>query len=369
MKNKLKVMVVDDTIIYRKILKDIIAKFSNCEIVGTASNGQIALTKMDNYKPDLILLDVEMPRMDGLQTLKEIKKINSTIGVIMVSGVNERQAAITMEALSSGAIDFVPKPIGNNINDNIQKLSSDLKPLIDIFYSKKYPSTRATVIRKPEPRRTVRDIRKPERAIREPLRRHTANIASSRIDVLAIGVSTGGPNALASFIPKLPADLGVPVLLVQHMPATFTKSLAEHLNKKSQLEVVEAEDGQYIRSNVVYIAPGSKHMVVNGDQLSIIDTMPVNSCKPSVDVLFDSIPKKYKNNILSVIMTGMGSDGLNGVRNLNKLGCYNVTQSADSCVVYGMPRAVDEANLSNEKVHLDSLAKRVTEIVKRGPKR
>ncbi|MEA1972014.1 MAG: chemotaxis-specific protein-glutamate methyltransferase CheB [Candidatus Cloacimonadota bacterium] len=361
--NKLKIMVVDDTIIYRKILKDIIAQFSNCELVGTAPNGEITLTKIKTLKPDLILLDVEMPRMDGLQTLKEIKKENEEIGVIMVSGVNERQATITMEALSNGAIDFVPKPIGNNLKSNIQKLSTDLKPLIDIFYSKKEKHHRIS------PRRPIRKRVVTPRVKRKARAHSLAKMRSDRIDVLAVGVSTGGPNALASFIPKLPKDLGVPILLVQHMPATFTKSLASHLNNKSELKVVEAEDGQYIQNNVVYIAPGSKHMVVNGAQLSIIDTKPVNSCKPSVDVLFDSIPKKYKNNVLSVIMTGMGADGLNGVKNLKKLGCYNVTQSADSCVVYGMPRAVDEADLSDENIHLDSLAKRVTDIIKHGPKR
>lgn len=361
MNRKLKIMIVDDTIIYRKILKDIVGNFSNCEVVTTASNGKFALSKIPVHRPDLILLDVEMPDMDGLETLKHIKRRYSDIGVIMVSGANERQASITMQALSSGAIDFVPKPIGSNIKANITKLTDDLKPLIDIFYGKRFPPRKRLFERKEKPK-----------IVRPTKQTTTVSIPKklpSKIDVLAVGVSTGGPNALAKFIPELPGNLGVPILLVQHMPATFTKSLAKHLDKKSKLKVVEAEDGQIVQNNVVYIAPGGKHMVLEGSSLSIIDTPPVNSCKPSVDVLFDSIPAKYNSNILSLIMTGMGSDGAKSIKRLKDSGCYVVTQSKESCVVYGMPRAVDEADLTDEKVHLDDLAKRIVSIIKNGPKR
>lgn len=364
MNKKLKVMIVDDTILYRKILKDIIIKFPTCEVISTASNGKFALSKFYPNIPDLVLLDVEMPVMDGLETLKQIKKLYPSTGVIMVSGVNERQALITMKALSIGAIDFVPKPIGGNVSQNIKTLFEDLKPLINIFYSQRFPQKK--------PARIARTIAKPSSRTMSPkptpIKRSFPTLPS-RIDVLVIGISTGGPNALAKFIPMLPANLGVPVLLVQHMPATFTKSLAKHLDSKSMLTVVEASDGQIIENNVVYIAPGSKHMIIKNDKISIIDTPPVNSCKPSVDVLFDSIPSKYKNNVVSLIMTGMGSDGMKGVRTLRKHGCYSITQSEESCVVYGMPRAVDEADLSDENVPLNSLAKRVVEIVRFGPKR
>jgi len=190
-----------------------------------------------------------------------------------------------------------------------------------------------------------------------------------RIDILAIGVSTGGPNALAKFIPLLPDNLNIPIVLVQHMPPMFTKSLADHLNSKSKLAVVEASDREILESNKVYIAPGGKHMILEKENnmvyLKMDDSPPVNSCKPSVDKLFESIPRIYKGNILSVIMTGMGADGLNGVKTLKRAGCYSITQTADSCVVYGMPRVVVEAGVSDEAVNLDDLARRVTEIIKK----
>jgi len=372
----IKVLVVDDTVIYRKILKDVVSEIGNTEVIGTAPNGDLALRKIEVDKPDLVLLDVEMPVKDGLETLVEIKAKYPEIGVIMVSGINERQASITMEALQKGAIDFVPKPIGNNIDANILSLKNSLIPIISLFQTKKAISgaktgrSTETITRHREfPSSVTPTQAKPEIKISR-----VVNFAPlpRKADVLIIGVSTGGPNALAKFIPYIPSDIGIPVLIVQHMPPMFTKSLANHLNSKSGIPVIEAEDGQLIEKNKVYIAPGGKHMIVKKESgnatISIIDTPPVNSCKPSVDVLFDSMSSVYNSNILSVIMTGMGSDGMNGVRSLKKTGCYSITQTEDSCVVYGMPRAVDEAGLSDESVHLDQLSTRIYQLVKNGIK-
>jgi len=374
---KLRVLIVDDTVIYRKILKDVVSTIDNTEVIGTAPNGDLALRKIEVDKPDLVLLDVEMPVKDGLETLVELKAMYPEIGVIMVSGVNERQAAITMEALQKGAIDFVPKPIGNNINTNIESLRNSLTPIISLFQTKK---TIASVKQGVPISTTARPIeRKP--IITPPLTKRvdltkvppsTFAPNPKRADVLVIGVSTGGPNALAKVIPEIPADLNVPILIVQHMPPTFTKSLANHLNAKSKIPVFEAEDGQLVEKNKVYIAPGGKHMIVKKDStnsvIAITDTPPVNSCKPSVDVLFESIPSVYNANVLSVIMTGMGSDGMNGVKYLKNTGCYSITQTEDSCVVYGMPRAVDEAGLTDESVHLDNLSTRIYSLIKNGIK-
>lgn len=377
MSGKLRVLIVDDTVIYRKILKDVVSTIDNTEVIGTAPNGDLALRKIEVDKPDLVLLDVEMPVKDGLETLVELKALYPEIGVIMVSGVNERQAAITMEALQKGAIDFVPKPIGNNINTNIESLRSSLTPIISLFQTKK---TIAFVKQNVPVSTTARPIeRKPIVTI--PLAKKvdlvkptTSTFAPNpkRADVLVIGVSTGGPNALAKVIPEIPADLNVPILIVQHMPPTFTKSLANHLNVKSKIPVFEAEDGQLVEKNKVYIAPGGKHMIIKKDStnsvIAITDTPPVNSCKPSVDVLFESVPSVYNANVLSVIMTGMGSDGMNGVKYLKNTGCYSITQTEDSCVVYGMPRAVDEAGLTDESVHLDNLSARIYSLIKNGIK-
>lgn len=382
MQQKIKVLVVDDTVIYRKILKDVISEMDNTEVIGTAPNGDLALRKIEVEKPDIVLLDVEMPVKDGLETLEEIKKKYPEIGVIMVSGVNERQASITMEALQKGAIDFVPKPTGNNIETNIQSLRQSLYPIISLFLTRKtisgvrsgLSSTSFTTPSISKPRETFTSTSVTSRIpVKEKIELTPVQAFAPiprKFDILVIGVSTGGPNALAKFIPMIPADLGVPVLLVQHMPPMFTKSLANHLSVKSALKVVEAEDGSNLEKNKVYIAPGGKHMVIKREgqstNISIIDTPPVNSCKPSVDVLFDSIPQVYNGNILSLIMTGMGSDGMNGVRTLKKTGCYSITQTEDSCVVYGMPRAVDEAGLSDESVHLEQLAGRIAQLVKNG---
>lgn len=378
MNSKIKVMVVDDTVIYRKILKDVLSEIENVEVIGTAPNGDLALRKINLDQPDLVLLDVEMPVLDGLQTLEEIKKRYPHIGVIMVSGVNERQAAITMEALSKGALDFIPKPQGNNIEANIQNLKQNLSPIISLFTTKKtlasvksHKEIRTfsdpTISEKPAP-----TITKPKPKPITPATIPNA-LFPKKIDILVIGVSTGGPNALAKFIPFLPEDLGIPILIVQHMPPMFTKSLANHLNSKSKLPVMEADDNTFIQKNRVYLAPGGKHMIAKKEdnlyKIQITDTPPVNSCKPSVDVLFDSVSKTYNGNILSVIMTGMGADGLNGIKSLKNISGYTLTQSENSCVVYGMPRAVDEAGLSNEQIDLDNLANRVTDIVKNGIKK
>ncbi len=373
----LKVLVVDDTVLYRKILKDVITEIDSTEVIGTAPNGDIALKKIEIDKPDLVLLDVEMPVKDGLETLQEIKSKYPEIGVIMISGVNERQANITMEALSKGAIDFIPKPSGNDITQNINSLKTSLIPIITLFQTRKAISS----IRDGKPLDTA--SRKFERPATPEFVRRTEPVKPvaipvsmaplpRKVDVLVIGVSTGGPNALAKFIPMLPPDLGVPVLLVQHMPATFTKSLAAHLDNKSMISVCEAQNAEIIEKNKVYIAPGGKHLIIKkeGGRIvtEVLDSAPVNSCKPSVDVLFDSVTTVYPGNILSVIMTGMGSDGMNGVKTLKKTGCYSIAQSEDSCVVYGMPRAIDEAGLTDEQVNLDNLADRVTFLIKNGIK-
>ncbi len=371
-------MIVDDTVIYRKILKDIVNSFNFTEVIATASNGEIALRKIKTNKPDLVLLDVEMPIMDGLTTIKILKKDFPEIGVIMISGVNERQALITMQALSFGAFDFIPKPIGKNFTQNFKDLATNLSPIINLFHTKNIvksikknsqSSDKSSPLRKSIVKKKI-EISSPTTKKIKP-KVLSVPKPPHKFSILVIGVSTGGPNSLAKFIPLLPKDLNVPILIVQHMPPMFTKSLANHLNNKSILEVFEAKDKQVIKKNQVIIAQGGKHLILsksNQNQmiLEITNTPPVNSCRPSVDVLFESVSKYYKNNVLSVIMTGMGADGTEGVRVLKSSGCYSITQSEESCVVYGMPRAVIEAGLSDEIVKLSDLSKRVTSLIKLG---
>lgn len=361
-----RILVVDDTVVYRRILTDIIAGLKDAEVVGSAPNGVIALKKIPTVNPDVVLLDVEMPEMDGLETLKIIKRDYPEISVIMISGVSSTSADLTIKALANGALDFIKKPEGDKFDENVALLSKQIAALLQMHRARRYtraarairtgPVAEIPVERPPAP--------PPPRLVKPAAEMYPA--PPGRFDLLAIGSSTGGPEALTHIIPKLPANLNVPVLLVQHMPPMFTASMAKNLDRLSALRVKEAEDGELIKPNVVYVAPGGFHMVIRpaeggekGYQIVINDLPPVKSCRPSVDVLFRSIAEVHGRGVLSVVLTGMGDDGADGVLALKRQGTYCLAQSEKTCVVYGMPRAVDEANLSNERVDLDDIADRL----------
>lgn len=353
----LKILIVDDSITYRSILFNILSAVPGVSVVSTASNGKSALIKFSQHEIDIVLLDIEMPEMDGLETLRAISERYPGTGVVMVSGMNRHSADITIQALESGALDFIPKPDHDDVEKNIEALRQRLLPIFKTFgdkHSLKGVNTAPVIERKANANASEiapKSIRTPRKA--------------PNIDIIVIGVSTGGPNALNELIPRLPGNLGVPILLVQHMPPIFTASLAGSLDKKSALQVKEAEEGEAIRPNTVYIAPGGRHMVVNARKIHLTDDPPENSCRPSVDVLFRSVAKTYGSHVLAVIMTGMGIDGAQGVRML-KAGPdnYCLTQNEESCVIYGMPRAVDESGLSDESLPLGELADRIVSLVK-----
>jgi two-component system, chemotaxis family, protein-glutamate methylesterase/glutaminase len=377
---ELRVLVVDDTVVYRRILREVADGLPGATVAATAANGKLALAKMKRDPVDLVLLDVEMPEMGGLETLEAIRRDYPDTGVIMVSGVNKNSADITMKALEKGALDFVPKPEGRDPGDSRNVLIEQLRPLVQLFSTKRNlraaREERVSGVRedRPSSERPAAALREAPRVERpEPPVSRIAPLPK-RIDVLAIGVSTGGPNALAQVIPGLPANLGVPIVLVQHMPPLFTKSLSDSLDRKSNVTVREAVDGEPLDPNTVLVAPGGKHMVVRRKSsegagegcfhAGLNTNPPENSCRPSVDVLFRSVVANYGGNILAVIMTGMGADGCEGVRAMKRRGCYCMTQSEASCVVYGMPQAVDEAGLSDERVPLAELANRITTLVR-----
>lgn len=374
---RLRVLIVDDTIVYRKILSEIVESMSDAVLIGTAPHGRLALTKLEQTPADLVLLDVEMPEMNGLEALKEIRRRHPSTSVIMVSGTNMSSAEITLRCLEQGALDFLRKPEGSDAEASRNELRDKLRPLM------RHVQTRMNLQRGTSPKSPAMPpprITAPTPVAPSPapalVPRITARTAlPTRIDVVGIGVSTGGPNALAEVIPRLAADFPVPVLLVQHMPPLFTASLAEHLNQKSPLSVREAKDGEPILPGQVLIAPGVNHMVVRRrtegegrESFPIVglnENPPENSCRPSVDVLFRSIAAQYEGNMLAVVMTGMGNDGCEGVRAMKRRGCTCLTQSEASCVVYGMPLAVDEAGLSDEQVPLERLADRINYLVKK----
>lgn len=370
--SNLQILIVDDSVVYRNILSMIVETIPNAEVADAASNGKIALHKLASIPIDVVLLDIEMPVMNGLDALKIIQRLYPAVQVVIVSSVNKEAAMITIQALELGAVDFIQKPEGTYV-ENFGVLTTQLRRLFTHFQNLKE-------------QRKVRPFPKQPAAIEaktsHPAFTPTPSLLQSeqyaprpeRIQVVAVGSSTGGPNALIKILSKLPADLGVPVLIVQHMPPFFTASLAKSLNHQSSLSVKEAEEDELIQPNTVYLAPGGRHMAVkkkpsaNGIGFSysvqIHDEAPENGCRPSADVLFRSIAETYGANLMAVVMTGMGSDGREGVRAMKRKGCWCLTQNEASCVVYGMPQAVVEAGLSDETVSLDSLAERIAAIIR-----
>jgi two-component system chemotaxis response regulator CheB len=367
MNDFLKVLIVDDTVFYRQLLSGLINEMPFAEAVGIASNGRIAVEKVKLNPPDLVLLDMVMPEMDGLETLTAIKASHPEVVVIMISGADKTSVGLTMKALDAGALDFVPKPQATSPEAAAKALRETLAPLVRIARTRKN-------------RRTVQQISTVNGGQRGGQERKSTGSGEKksvptslpgRVDVVAIGVSTGGPNALKKIIPALSPDFPVPILAVQHMPPNFTASLAESLDRLSGITVVEGKADQIIKNGVMYIAPGGFHMVVRqsgatGKVLGLTNSPPVHNCRPAVDVLFRSVGQIYPKNVLTVILTGMGNDGAAGVAAIRRKGGYCIVQDQESAVVWGMPGAVVEKGDADEICPLHRVAGRITEIVSKG---
>ena len=366
---KIKVLVVDDTIVYRKAVSDVLQEIPGVDVVGVAHNGKIALSKIRTLKPDLLTLDIEMPEMNGIEVLEHLRREAPNVSAIMVSTLTSEGGHMTMKALELGAYDFLLKPNTTNIVDSKKQLRTMLTPLIKAFQTGRTTvgsmgGGRPNNKRTPPPRRP------------RPAARVTASAPSARgvrrskSEIIAIGISTGGPNALGKMMPMLPGDLGVPVVLVQHMPPVFTKSLAASLNAKCALTVKEAENGEPILPNIAYIAPGGQQMklVASTDGqnrlIKLTNDPPENSCRPSVDYLFRSVADYYVGRTTAVIMTGMGSDGTKGLEILKQKGAVVIGQDQSSCVVYGMPKAPAEKGLVDVVAPLDRIAAEIVKTVK-----
>ncbi len=359
----IRVMVVDDTVMYRKIASEALGSFSDVDVICTASSGDIALKRLAANKINLVLCDINMPGMSGVEILEVAKESYPETLFVMMSGISGRHAEVTIEALQKGALDFIKKPEGSCIQANRQALKNDLEGVLRIVRVRM-----GLRQHRPEKNSTSCSGLPTNRSSSPPPVVMAAPIPS-KVAVLAIGVSTGGPEALNYLIPKLPATIGVPILLVQHMPRGFTKSLACSLDKKSALAVREAQNGDLVVPATVYIAPGGIHMTVRVKDESVVigldDGPPENSCKPAVDVLFRSVASVYEGKgVLSVILTGMGADGLKGVKAIRKKGGYSITQSPSSCVVYGMPKAIDDEGLSDKSVDLASMHLEICKLLK-----
>jgi len=363
MDDNLRVLIVDDSVTYRKLASLAITGLPGIEVVGTAANGRIALERLDSLRVDLLLLDLEMPELNGLQTLRRLQELRSPVGAIMLSAFTRDGAQATVEALDLGAFDFALKPIGGGFDENLGKLRNELRQRLEAFRRRhgirkilgQPPAV--TLSRLPPP--AARPVAPPPPVVR----------TTCRPEVVVLGISTGGPPALTQMLPKLPATLSAPLLIVQHMPAFFTRSLAEDLNRRCQLRVAEAADGQQVTAGTILIAPGGKQMKVRRENgLSVVritDDPPENSCRPSVDYLFRSAAETYGGNVLGVIMTGMGNDGAAGCRLLKQRGAAIVAQDQASCVVFGMPREPIEEGLADVVAPLDSIATEITRLAGR----
>jgi two-component system chemotaxis response regulator CheB len=365
----IRVLIVDDTITYRKIVGDVLAGIPGVEVVGAAANGRIALQKIEQLRPDLLTLDLEMPEMDGLDVLRHLHQAGGEVQAIMLSGANTYGANMTMTALKLGAFDFVPKPACDTAEKNVEQLRHELGGKIQAFVRSKHVHTilHGTVPATPH-------IPTPPRPTKEnpPVRQIQCrpDINAYRPEVVALGISTGGPASLTQMLPRLPASLGVPVLIVQHMPPMFTKSLADDLNRRCALRVCEAGDGQPVSPNTVLIAPGGKQMKVERWSghitVHITDDPPENSCKPSVDYLFRSVSQVFGAKAVGVIMTGMGNDGTRGCREMKEQGAMIIAQDEATCVVFGMPKGPIEEGVADVIAPLDNIASEIVRLVGKG---
>ena len=342
---KKRVLLVDDAVVVRKALSVAIAQDKNLEVAGTAVNGRVALVKFPTLKPDIILLDIEMPEMDGLETVRQLRKIDARVPIIMFSTLTEHGASATLEALSLGATDYVTKPSNVDMTSTIDAISRELIPKIRALCH--LPDIQKSVVPAFAPKF-------PAPAILPPRPR-----LFSTPQVVAIGVSTGGPDALARLLPSLPANFPLPVLIAQHMPPIFTSLLAARLSAKSSLPVRECVSGEPLMPGCVVIAPGDFHMVVNRqDGIVLLKThrgAKENFCRPSVDVLFHSIASVFGARALAVVLTGMGQDGLKGCEALRAAGARVYVQDESSSVVWGMPGFVARNGLADKILPLDQI--------------
>lgn len=353
--NRIKILIVDDSAVVRAALSKMLSADSEIEVVGTAPDPYIAMDKIETLKPDVITLDIEMPKMDGLTFLEKLMKINP-IPVIMVSTWTSNNSDKAIKSLSLGAFDFVQKPSN----------SSMLMEMQNEIISKIKTAGKCSLPKLISPGPKIKTA-----SSNNILLNAVDNIKQNDDRIILIGASTGGTVALESILKKLPNTLPG-IVIVQHMPEHFTKAFADRLDSLCKINIKEAEDGDEVRYGCAYIAPGGKQCYVNKKngkyKIIINDDEPVNRHKPSVDVMFLSAAKNNCSNVLSIILTGMGKDGAKGMLTLKQLGSYNIAQDEESCVVYGMPREAFEIGASHEVRNINEIPTRIIDIIQNNKK-
>jgi two-component system, chemotaxis family, protein-glutamate methylesterase/glutaminase len=341
MSERIRVLVVDDSALMRKLITQVLLRDPSIEVVGTAADGAIGLRKIEELRPHVVTLDLEMPRMDGMEMLRQITR-KHRLPVIIVSAYSERSADITLKALSLGAFDFVTKP-HEAPSGQLDQIAAELAAKIKVAAATGAPKMIITVpgTKRKDPRPFSTDPRWPSRMI-------------------GVGVSTGGPNALQYLLAQIPENFSGCLLIVQHMPEGFTEMFAERLNESSAIDVKEAQSGDLVLAGRALVCPGNRHMKVrhmeHGDVAILVDQPRVNGHRPSVDVLFQSMAQEFGSKSIGVLMTGMGEDGAAGMGAIQAAGGFTVAQSPESCIVDSMPRSAIQRGFVTRVVSLSSIA-------------
>lgn len=377
---KVRVIVVDDSAFMRKAISDMIESCADFEVIAKFRDGRELVEKVDKFNPDLITLDVHMRDLDGLATLKELKKMGKNYPIIMLSSATTEGSELTLECLDNGAITFITKPSGSISLDidkvkerliyEIKGITSNIRVNKSNIHMRQITSNKESEIENKIKDRRVnaqlsqrKEINNSEKP--SPMINNKVIPKNKKIDAVVIGASTGGPKALQQVLTKLPANLNVPVFVVQHMPEGFTKVFAERLNKVCNLNVTEAEDGMSINRNTIYIAKGGSHMIIDSSiRVSLNKEPSIWGVRPAVDKLFESASKVYGGNLLSVVLTGMGKDGAEGSKRIKDCGGITISEDKSTCTIYGMPKAAYETGKIDLVLPLDQICNKITEIVK-----